>query len=147
MSDRNDVVAEARRWIGTPYAHQASCLGGGTDCLGLVRGIWRSLLGVEPEKVPIYTTDWSEPQREEALLSAAIRWLVKKPLNAEDAGDVLVFRMRDDSVAKHLGISSRRQGNKTFIHAYSGHSVIETSLSAPWERRVAGRFEFPAGVK
>ncbi len=147
MTERNDVVAEARRWIGTPYAHQASCLGGGTDCLGLIRGVWRSLLGVEPEVVPIYTADWAEPLRHEALLSAAGRWLIKKPINSGDLGDVLVFRMVGNSVAKHLGISSMRQGNNTFIHAYSGHSVIETSLSSPWERRIAGRFEFPLGVK
>ena len=39
--DRNGVVAIARAWIGTPYEHQASCLGAGTDCLGLLLGIWR----------------------------------------------------------------------------------------------------------
>ena len=34
---RNAVVKEARRWIGTPYAHQASLIHVGCDCLGLVR--------------------------------------------------------------------------------------------------------------
>ena len=32
------IVAAARTWIGTPYEHQASCRGAGTDCLGLLRG-------------------------------------------------------------------------------------------------------------
>jgi NlpC/P60 family putative phage cell wall peptidase len=146
MTDRIDVVEEARRWIGTPYVHQASCLGGGSDCLGLIRGVWRCLLGSEPEAVPIYTADWAEPQQKEVLLSAAERWLIKKPINSNDAGDVLVFRMVGGNVAKHLGIASKRQSERAFIHAYSGHSVIETSLSAPWERRIAGRFEFPLGV-
>ena len=35
------VVAAARRWLGTPYRHQASVRGEGADCLGLVRGVWR----------------------------------------------------------------------------------------------------------
>ena len=46
------VVAHARAWIGTPYEHQASCRGSGTDCLGLLRGLWRELLGAEPETPP-----------------------------------------------------------------------------------------------
>ncbi|NCO16648.1 MAG: peptidase, partial [Alphaproteobacteria bacterium] len=45
------IVAEARRWIGTPYVHQSSARGAGTDCLGLLRGVWRALYGVEPEAV------------------------------------------------------------------------------------------------
>ena len=41
------VVRAARGWIGTPYHHQASVKGVGTDCLGLVRGVWRELYGCE----------------------------------------------------------------------------------------------------
>ncbi|MGA8997361.1 MAG: peptidase P60, partial [Pseudolabrys sp.] len=42
---RKDIVAETRRWIGTPYRHQASLIGVGCDCLGLVRGVWRAVVG------------------------------------------------------------------------------------------------------
>ncbi len=65
------IVARARAWIGTPYRHQASCRGAGTDCLGLLRGLWREVIGPEPEAVPSYTADWSEPGRSEDLLAAA----------------------------------------------------------------------------
>lgn len=37
MREAADIVAAARGWIGTPYLHQASLKGVGTDCLGLVR--------------------------------------------------------------------------------------------------------------
>lgn len=147
MTTRDDIVAEARRWIGTPYVHQASCIGAGTDCLGLVRGVWREILGPEPELVPHYTPDWSEPSREEVLHDAATRWLVPKPLGSDAYGDVLLFRMVGNAVAKHLGIAAQKHGNLTFIHAYSGHSVVETSLTAPWARKIVGRFEFPLGAK
>lgn len=135
-----EVVAEARRWIGTPYVHQASCLGAGADCLGLLRGVWRVVLGGEPCPVPPYTPDWAEPGRHEVLLEAARRWLVAKPLAEAAPGDVLVFRMRAGSIAKHLGIQARVGAGASFVHAYTGHSVIESPLSAPWARRVAGRF-------
>ena len=137
------VVATARAWIGTPYVHQSSCKGAGTDCLGLLRGIWRELYECEPEPMPAYTMDWSEPQGTEALLLAAGRHLVPKPSVAEASGDVLLFRMRDGAVAKHLGLQSRVGPEAAFIHAYSGHGVIESALGTPWRRRIAARFAFP----
>ncbi|WP_027244009.1 peptidase [Leisingera daeponensis] len=100
------VVQAARGWIGTPYVHQASCKGAGCDCLGLIRGLWRELCGAEPELPPAYTMDWSEPQGAEALWQAAARHLVAKPLRDAAPGDVILFRMREGSVAKHLGVQS-----------------------------------------
>jgi NlpC/P60 family putative phage cell wall peptidase len=97
----------ARGWIGTPYLHQASCKGAGTDCLGLLRGVWREVLGTEPEVPPAYSMDWSEPARLEALWQAAERHLNPKSLTNEATGDVLLFRMRAGAVAKHLGIAGR----------------------------------------
>lgn len=138
-----EVVAVARRWIGTPYLHQGACCGAGTDCLGLLRGIWRELKGEEPCAVPAYTADWAEPARQEVLLAAARRWLVEKPLTSVAAGDVLLFRMRAGHIAKHVGIQGEVGARPSFIHAYAGHGVVESPLSDPWQRRVAGRFCLP----
>lgn len=76
-------------------------------------------------------------------MRAALRWLRPKPLEAAAPGDVLLFRMRAGSVAKHLGISGVVLPDPRFIHAYTGHGVIESPLSEPWARRVVARFEFP----
>lgn len=143
---RDAAIAEARTWIGTPYLHQASVKGAGSDCLGLLRGVWRSLYGAEPELVPPYTDDWAEPDHREVLLAAARRWLVPKPLAAEEPGDVLLFRMRTGSIAKHLGVQSTIGPEARFIHAYSGQGVVESALSLPWRRRIAARFAFPEGA-
>lgn len=140
------AVAEARLWIGTPYLHQASVRGAGTDCLGLLRGVWRAIYGKEPQPVPAYTADWAEPSRTEVLLHAARRWLVEKPEQSAAIGDVLLFRMRDGSVAKHLGLQSHVGTHPRFIHSYTGYGVIESSLSLPWQRRIAARFAFPEGT-
>ncbi len=143
MNTRADIVRAARGWIGTPYRHQASVRGAGTDCLGLVRGVWRDVLGPEPETVPAYSMDWSEPQGEERLWAAARRNLRVRPKGALALGDVILFRMRAGSVAKHVGIVSQIGAAPHFIHAYSGHGVIESPLSGPWARRIVARFEFP----
>jgi len=137
------VVMAARGWIGTPYRHQASLRGAGTDCLGLLRGVWREVLGAEPERPPAYSMDWSEPARIEALWQAAERHLRPKPLGHEAPGDVLLFRMRDGAVAKHLGIAAQTGLAASFIHAYSDHAVVESPLSAAWRRRIVARFTFP----
>jgi NlpC/P60 family putative phage cell wall peptidase len=137
------VVQAARGWIGTPYLHQCSTRGAGCDCLGLLRGVWREVMGPEPEQIPAYTQDWSEPQGEERLWCAAMRHLTPKPLADETPGDVLLFRMRAGAVAKHLGLQARTGSEASFVHAYSGHGVVESALTPPWERRIVARFAFP----
>ena len=140
------IVDAARAWIGTPYLHQASLHGAGCDCLGLLRGVWRDCLGAEPAPVPAYTADWSEASQREDLFAAACQWLIPKDLTHEAAGDVLLFRMRIGAVAKHLGIAGATGAQASFIHAYTGHGVVETALTAPWRRKIAARFCFPEGI-
>lgn len=138
-----EIVALARGWIGTPYVHQASRKGAGADCLGLVRGVWAELAGGVPEAVPAYTPDWSEPAGDEALWRAAAARLVELSPGRVQPGDVLLFRMRRGAVAKHLGILAAPGPAPSFIHAYSGHAVLESPLTPPWARRVVAAFRFP----
>ena len=137
------IIAAARGWIGTPYRHQAACRGAGTDCLGLVRGIWRELYGAEPEAIPAYSMDWSEPQQQETLWQAAARHMTELPPSRIEPGHVILFRMRAGSVAKHLGIVTATGADAAFVHAYSRLGVVESPLSPPWRRRVVASFEFP----
>lgn len=137
------LVEAAQSWIGTPYVHQASAKGAGCDCLGLIRGLWRDVYGAEPADIPAYTPDWSEPQGEERLQNAATTLLQNADRLPWMAGQLLLFRMRQGAVAKHLGLLCATGEAPSFIHAYSGHGVIESPLSTPWRRRLAGRFAFP----
>ncbi len=137
------IVRSARDWVGTPYVHQMSRKHAGCDCLGLIRGVWRDVLGAEPEPVPAYSQDWSEPQSDERLWQAAARHMTEIDKSWHVAGSVILFRMRDQSVAKHLGIATNGQSGPSFIHAYTRHGVVESALSAPWRRRIVARFEFP----
>lgn len=138
------IVTAARRWIGTPYVHRGSCKGGGTDCLGLVRGLWRELLGEEPEAPPAYSPDWDEVERDEALWRAARRHLIELPVEILSDGDIVLMRMVSGGVAKHLGVrATSRHGYATLIHAYSGHGVVESPLSPSWSKRIVAAFRLP----
>lgn len=139
-----EIVRRARAWIGTPYEHQASCRGAGTDCLGLLRGLWRELIGAEPEEVPAYTPDWSEPSRSEDLLAGAERHLVPVDISRAAPGDVAILRMAEGAVAKHVGVLAvAPAGYRTLIHAYSGHGVVESPLTPAWSRKIAAVYRFP----
>ena len=102
----DNVVRLARAWIGTPYHYQGCTPGVGTDCLGLIRGIWRELYGRDAERPPPYTRDWAEGSGRETLLEAARRHLIEIPPFAATPGDVLVFRWRRNALAKHCAILS-----------------------------------------
>ncbi|MBY6239757.1 NlpC/P60 family protein [Methylosinus sp. Sm6] len=139
MLPRAEIVAEARRWIGTPYRHQASLIHVGCDCLGLVRGVWRALIGPEPEAPPPYTPDWAEALGVETLASAAHRHFVAADARWLRPGDVLLFRFREGAPAKHLGIAT---DSNHMVHAHGGACVAEAPIGL-WRRRIVGAFAFP----
>ena len=133
------VVAEAARWIGTPYHHRASVLGAGADCLGLICGIWRARHGVLPQTLPDYSPDWAEVGPQERLWQALAQHFL--PVDAPGDGQVLLFRLQSRALAKHLGVQC--EGGRAFIHACPRRGVVKAPLSAPWARRIVARFAFP----
>ena len=137
----NRIISIARSWIGTPYHHQAARKGVGCDCLGLVRGVYRELYGRDAETPPPYSADWAETLQRETMLEAARRHLIEIPSAERQPGDVLIFRLRPGTVAKHAGLMAT---SCTMIHAIEGAPVCETSLAPWWRRRIAGTFRFPA---
>jgi NlpC/P60 family putative phage cell wall peptidase len=140
MPHRPHIVALARAWIGTPYHHQASLRGIGTDCIGLVRGLYREVYGIDAEAPPAYSRDWAEGHGRETLLEAARRHLIEVPKAEARPGDVLVFRYRAGSPAKHAAVMAHPS---TMIHAMEGAPVCEIALSAWWRRHLAAAFAFP----
>ncbi|MGE0851152.1 MAG: NlpC/P60 family protein [Hyphomicrobiaceae bacterium] len=134
------IITLARGWLGTPYHHQASLKGVGTDCIGLVRGIYRELYGGEAEAIPAYSRDWAEATGEETLIAAARRHLVEIAPAAAAPGDVLIFRYRGRAVAKHAAILATPA---TMIHAIEGATVSEVTFSPWWRRHLAAAFRFP----
>ena len=139
----NRITEEARRWIGTPYHHRASLRGVGTDCLGLIRGVWRDLYGEEPEPLPDYSPDWAEATGAETMSDAAARNMDAIPVDDVRPGDVVLLRLRRNGPARHAGILAERDGTRTMIHAPSRRAVCEEPFDARWERALACAFCFP----
>ena len=134
------VIAEALSWCGTPYRHQASVKGVGTDCLGLLRGVYRALYGCAPQTPPPYRR-FGQAGEAELLLQAAETHL--RPADAAQAiagGEVLLFRLRLQHPARHVGIAV--SGDR-MVHALSGAQVCAVRLTPWWHRHCVARFAFP----
>jgi len=142
------IIKATRRWLGTPYHDQASVRGVGCDCLGLIRGVWRDVVGDEPQNktgpVPPYSRDWGEVGPVEVLAEAARAAMPELDVSEARTGDVILFRMRTGAIAKHCGILSPRDH---FIHAYERSGVIEEVLTPAWQRRIVYAFRFPLAQK
>ena len=133
------ALAEATRWIGTPYRHQGSALGAGADCLGLVRGVWRALYGREPEPLPPYSPAWAEFGGEERLMATFDRYLVR--VDDPRPGEVVAWRFRRTAAAKHCAVLA--EGGE-IIHAYSGRTVCRTPNPPAWRNGFAGAWAWAA---
>lgn len=135
-----DVIACARSWKGTPYHDQASLKGVGCDCLGLLRGVWRELIGPEEWALPPYTRDWGEVAGRELLLEAGRQYCRAESREAPRPGSILLFRMREGAPAKHAGILV---APSAFVHSRERLGVIEEAFTDPWRRRLVAAFRFP----
>ena len=134
------VIAATRAWLGTPYHDQASLRGIGCDCLGLARGVWRDVVGAEPQAIPPYSRDWGETGVREVLADGARAMMIEIALAEICPGALVLFRMVPRAIAKHVGILTAPD---RFIHAYDRLGVIEEALTTAWARRIAFAFRFP----
>ena len=140
------IIAEARKWCGTPYQHQASCRGVGADCLGLVRGIYSALMPDAALAVPPYTR-FAAPGDGEDLWQAAGLYLIPQKLlppfeaAAFAPGDIVLFRLRPRLPARHLAIISAPD---KMVHALSHIGVCEVAFTPWWRRHAVARFILPA---
>ncbi len=126
MITPDDIVAEARTWIGTPWKHQARVKGVGVDCIGFVGGVGVALgLGDALRwKADPTLRGYGRTPVPETLLDACDRFLQRVPIMQRQLGDVLVMGFR--AGPQHFAIVSRLQPD-CIIHAYAQRrAVIET---------------------
>lgn len=138
MPTRDQVIAEARTWIGTPWGHQGRLKGVGTDCGGVILGVGKAL-GVVPLDREIsgygrqprpflmrsYLMDLFDPIRKMDLMPGDILWL------------------RAGEHAQHLAIyCGNGAGRETMIHAPVEDVVVETPIDAHWKLKIVAAFRY-----
>jgi NlpC/P60 family putative phage cell wall peptidase len=125
-----DIVAEARRWIGTPWRHQARLRGVGVDCGGLVVGVGQAL-GLPVRDHP---PGYARLPDGVSLRACVERQCTRIP--ALEPGAILLMRWEADP--QHLAIvSTLPEGFVGMIHAWAGiRRVVEHGLTPEWQARI-----------
>lgn len=138
MTTREDVIREARSWIGTSYAHQHRVKGAGVDCAGLLTGTGKAL-GLTTFDVTNYL---AFPQGQE-LLQRCNEHMTRVPIAKMLAGDAVVLRITRQP--QHIGIlADYALGGFSMIHADSKIGrVVETPLDRRWLDRVVAAYRLP----
>jgi NlpC/P60 family putative phage cell wall peptidase len=129
---RDRIVAEARKYLGTPYHHQGRVLGHGIDCYGLVEMVARGLGFDVPEGVR-----YSRIPDEAQLLAYMDQYAVQVDKRSYQLADILIvpFRgqMRHMAIVTEIGM----------IHAYEPSGmVVEHAIDDKWARRIARAYSF-----
>ncbi len=137
---RAEIVAEARTWCGTKWAHQGRRKGIGVDCIGFVSEVSREcgLIDVANE-----SANYKRKPDGVTLRQKLEKYMQVIPLDVIQPGDVLLFST--SGLPDHVGLVGDypAAGELSVIHAYvPARKVIEHRLDETWRRKVVAAFRF-----
>ena len=93
MTTREQVVAEAKTWCGTPYHPCAMVKGAGVDCGMILVGVYQAC-GLIPAdfKPEPYPPDWHMHRNEEVFLGYMLRFGREISRDEAGPGDAMLWR-------------------------------------------------------
>ncbi len=146
-SSPEDVVAEARRWVGTPYHHQAQLRGVGVDCVGLIVGVGKALgvMGEDFDARFKLFDGYSRLPNPRKMLRGMELFLERAPAptsSAPGVGLIGWFEWREE-LPMHLAIIGSFEGRATMIHAYKPVGrCVEHTLDELWSARINSFWQY-----
>lgn len=133
--ERKDIVAAARRYLGTPWMHQGRRHGQGVDCAGLLMCVAYDLK-MRDVRISDYGRQ-PDANRARAIIDEHMDRITFAELAP---GDVLSFVIVTE--IQHFGLVTELDPHR-FIHAYqTTGKVIEQTLAGPWLKRLRGCYRF-----
>jgi cell wall-associated NlpC family hydrolase len=117
--DRDEFIAYAKTYIGTPYKYGSAVPKNGLDCSGYIMVVFAHFNVKTPRVSRDYTNEGTTIK-----------------LNDAQAGDLILFTGSDNStgIVGHIGIVTKAGTVLTFISSTSGKNigVVEAKLSGYW---------------
>jgi cell wall-associated NlpC family hydrolase len=126
------ICAEAVQWLGTPYVRHAQRRGEGCDCLGLILGVRRAVLGHDYKAIPYALR--TSPALDQ--LPELHRQMIA-PVSEKTDGAIAVMALRGGQNVHHLGFFL--EGGAWLLHCVEERGVI-LSRSAGWRGRTIALF-------
>jgi NlpC/P60 family putative phage cell wall peptidase len=132
MTARQEVVQEARAWLGTPYHHQGRVKGAGVDCAMLLIEVFRAC-GLIPDVDPKpYPPDWHLHRDEERYLGWVKQYA--RPVEVPQPGDIALFQF--GRCVSHGAIVLEWP---TVVHSYLRDGcILADATAAPLGGRLRG---------
>jgi cell wall-associated NlpC family hydrolase len=137
LTTREELVAEARRWIGTRWQHQGRTLGKGVDCAGVLTQTVRAVGPVQAEVIDAIEREVSGYSRDPSavLQKMCDAYMRRIPSSEARAGDIALIRFQVKP--QHLAIISEQCGVPYLIHSLvMARKVVEQRLDSVWRSRV-----------
>ena len=144
------IVAQARTWLGTKYHHQGrlkkSRQGpGGVDCIGLMVGVIDELGMQDGNEKPLSLHDeknYSMHPEKGRLIGSIGKHLEEILKEKMRIGDILLFKFHSDP--QHIGLLTYYpSGGFGLIHCNSNAGkVVEQPLSETWKRMLTNVYRF-----
>lgn len=138
MVTREQIVAEARSWLGTPVKHQGQRKGVSADCKGLAVGVARALGMPEGDSIAASARRYSLGFSGVALLEGLRQTLIEVPEPLP--GDLLAILLGRETTPRHLAFATEPGW---IVHAYGAGVgfVAEVPCS---HYRVHSRWTWPS---
>lgn len=135
MITREQVVTEARTWIGRQWRHQGRNENG-VDCVGLVVMVCKAL-GLSDYDSTSYGRDPDAMKFLPHFINGGAERI--NPLTAGD-GDLVIFRQ--SKFPCHSGILATMHGTRSVIHAHAGRRKVTEEL-VPEDAAIVACYHLP----
>jgi len=137
---RNQIIEEARSWIGTPFSHQGHIKGYKIDCVSLARELGVKFNILDTVIKPEYIGYSRRPDRNK-LKQACEDYLVSIPFSQLLPADLLLIQFEVEPA--HIAIYNI----DTIIHASTRFKKCdEHPFSEFWKLKVTNCYRYPGLV-
>lgn len=133
---REQLISEARSWLGTPFHHQGRVKGAGVDCVGvLVKTL--SIFNL----LTVDNTNYSRNPNGDYLIRMCELYFNPIPMDEILPGDILVFAWGKEP--QHLALYT----DIGILHAHVRvKKVVEHIYDDPWKKRTVAAYRIK-GIK
>ncbi|RCS59713.1 C40 family peptidase [Parvibium lacunae] len=133
MTDRENILAIARGWLGTPWHHQARCKGAGVDCAQFLLAVYAEAGLIKAFEPDDYSQDWMLHSDQPLFVEVLKRYAT--PVDFGLPGDVAMF-----TVGRQPAHAAIVVDWPTIIHAYRAEGIVTESRAdtGPLANKFAG---------
>lgn len=123
--EREEVISEAKEWLGTPYATGGRVKQGGCDCGTFLLGVLENAGMIEHVDLPYYPEDIACHCAVPRYLNKIAEYNDKVTDGTRRPGDILVFKFPGSKVPHHAAFV---YDNEYMIHSYTRQGVILSNM-------------------